>query len=92
MSFMASAYSPAFLEVCATEPLHGPKAVILLQIAPDIQNRNDMANSWQDYMQFIKEKRNGLYGATAMIVSNFLIGIPYLCMTSVSPPLRPHTD
>jgi hypothetical protein len=51
-----------------------------------------MANSWQDYMQFIKEKRNGLYGATAMIVSNFLIGIPYLCMTSVSSPLRPHTD
>jgi hypothetical protein len=51
-----------------------------------------MANIYQDYMQFIKEKRNGLYGATAMIVSNFLIGIPYLCMTSVSPPLRPHTD
>jgi len=47
MSFMACAYSPAYLE---------------------------------DYMQFIKEKRNGLYGATAMILSNFLIGIPYLCM------------
>ena len=45
---------------------------------------NDMANSWQDYMQFIKEKRNGLYGATAMVVSNFLIGIPYLCKSSVS--------
>ncbi|KAK0711016.1 P-loop containing nucleoside triphosphate hydrolase protein [Lasiosphaeris hirsuta] len=32
----------------------------------------------EDYMQFIKEKRNGLYGATALIISNFLIGIPYL--------------
>ncbi len=46
MSFMACAYSPAYLE---------------------------------DYMQFIKEKRNGLYGATAMILANFIIGIPYLC-------------
>ena len=33
----------------------------------------------EDYMQYIKEKRNGLYGATSMIVSNFLIGTPYLC-------------
>ncbi|KXX80484.1 ABC transporter G family member 15 [Madurella mycetomatis] len=32
----------------------------------------------EDYMQFIKEKRNGLYGVTEMIVSNFLIGTPYL--------------
>ncbi|KAK4135363.1 P-loop containing nucleoside triphosphate hydrolase protein [Trichocladium antarcticum] len=32
----------------------------------------------EDYMQYIKEKRNGLYGATAMMVSNFLVGIPYL--------------
>jgi len=56
MSFMACAYSPAYLE---------------------------------DYMQFIKEKRNGLYGATAMILSNFLIGIPYLCMTFFSVPNIP---
>lgn len=53
MSFMACAYSPAYLE---------------------------------DYMQFIKEKRNGLSGATAMIISNFLIGVPYLCM-NLSPLL-----
>jgi hypothetical protein len=46
MSFMAVAYSPAYLE---------------------------------DYMQYIKEKRNGLYGSTAMIIANFLTGIPYLC-------------
>ncbi|KAL2140645.1 hypothetical protein VTI28DRAFT_3541 [Corynascus sepedonium] len=50
MSFMACAYSPAYIE---------------------------------DYMLFIKEKRNGLYGATAMTVSNFLIGIPYLFLFSV---------
>ncbi|KAK4149738.1 ABC transporter G family member 15 [Chaetomidium leptoderma] len=37
----------------------------------------------EDYMQFIKEKRNGLYGATAMLVSNFLIGIPYLFIFSL---------
>ncbi|KAL2260214.1 hypothetical protein VTK26DRAFT_5864 [Humicola hyalothermophila] len=37
----------------------------------------------EDYMQFIKEKRNGLYDATAMIISNFLIGIPYLFIFSL---------
>ncbi|KAK3990250.1 ABC transporter G family member 15 [Cladorrhinum sp. PSN332] len=37
----------------------------------------------EDYMQYIKEKRNGLYGATEMIVSNFLIGTPYLFLFSV---------
>lgn len=44
-------------------------------------------------MQFIKEKRNGLYDATAMIVSNFLIGIPYLCMSPIAntSPV-PHTN
>lgn len=56
MSFMAVAYSPAYIE---------------------------------DYMQFIKEKRNGLYGATAMIISNFLVGLPYLCM-SLPPLSLPH--
>lgn len=39
----------------------------------------------EDYMQFIKDKRNGLYSASEMIVSNFLIGIPYLCMSPLSP-------
>jgi hypothetical protein len=57
MSFMACAYSPAYLE---------------------------------DYLQFIKEKRNGLYGATAMIISNFLIGIPYLCTSPAPFPCPPH--
>lgn len=40
----------------------------------------------EDYLQFIKEKRNGLYGATAMMVSNFLVGTPYLCASSPPPP------
>jgi hypothetical protein len=48
MSFMACAYSPAYLE---------------------------------DYQLYIKEKRNGLYDATALVISNFFIGIPYLCMS-----------
>ncbi|KAK3375266.1 P-loop containing nucleoside triphosphate hydrolase protein [Podospora didyma] len=37
----------------------------------------------EDYVQFIKEKRNGLYSATELIVSNFLIGTPYLFLISV---------
>lgn len=40
----------------------------------------------EDYMQFIKEKRNGLYDATAMNISNFLIGIPYLCAPPFTGP------
>ncbi|KAL0473275.1 ABC transporter [Neurospora intermedia] len=32
----------------------------------------------EDYFQYVKEHRNGLYGPTALIISNFLIGIPYL--------------
>ncbi len=33
----------------------------------------------EDRAQYVKEHHNGLYGATELIVSNFLIGIPYLC-------------
>ncbi|KAK2589977.1 hypothetical protein QQS21_012342 [Conoideocrella luteorostrata] len=37
----------------------------------------------EDRLQFVKERRNGLYGATPFILSNFLIGIPYLFVISV---------
>ena len=33
----------------------------------------------EDRQQYVKEYHNGLYGATELIISNFLIGIPYLC-------------
>lgn len=33
----------------------------------------------EDRQQYVKEHHNGLYGATALVISNFLIGIPYLC-------------
>ena len=33
----------------------------------------------EDRSQYVKEHHNGLYGATELIVSNFLIGVPYLC-------------
>ncbi|KAK7952711.1 uncharacterized protein PG986_008439 [Apiospora aurea] len=33
----------------------------------------------EDRQQYVKEHHNGLYGATALVASNFLIGIPYLC-------------
>jgi hypothetical protein len=32
----------------------------------------------EDRNQYVKEHHNGLYGATALVISNFLIGIPYL--------------
>lgn len=33
----------------------------------------------EDRATFIKERANGLYGATAFTIANFLIGLPYLC-------------
>ncbi|RFU34518.1 hypothetical protein B7463_g1808, partial [Scytalidium lignicola] len=37
----------------------------------------------EDRATFIKERANGLYGAAAFNLSNFLIGIPYLFLISV---------
>lgn len=34
----------------------------------------------EDRATFAKERANGLYGATPFMVSNFLIGLPFLCM------------
>lgn len=39
----------------------------------------------EDRATFIKERANGLYGATAFMIANFLIGLPYLCLFLVSP-------
>jgi hypothetical protein len=33
----------------------------------------------EDRALFFKERANGLYGPTAFMVSNFLIGLPFLC-------------
>ena len=33
----------------------------------------------EDRAIFVKERENGLYGTTVFLVSNFLIGVPYLC-------------
>ena len=38
----------------------------------------------EDRATFVKERANGLYGATAFMISNFLIGVPYLCMFLLS--------
>lgn len=38
----------------------------------------------EDRATFLKERANGLYGATAFMIANFLIGIPYLCASSLS--------
>lgn len=36
----------------------------------------------EDRATFVKERANGLYGPTAFMIANFLIGIPYLCKCS----------
>lgn len=41
----------------------------------------------EDRATFTKERANGLYGVTPFIVSNFLIGLPYLCMYKVLPTI-----
>ena len=37
----------------------------------------------EDRLTFIKERANGLYGAAAFMVANFIIGLPYLLLISV---------
>lgn len=37
----------------------------------------------EDRATFVKERANGLYGATPFIISNFLIGLPFLCTSSL---------
>ncbi|KAH6653867.1 P-loop containing nucleoside triphosphate hydrolase protein [Truncatella angustata] len=37
----------------------------------------------EDRQQYVKEHLNGLYGATELMIANFLIGIPYLFIISV---------
>ncbi len=44
----------------------------------------------EDRATYVKERHNGLYGPTAFIVSNFIIGIPYLC--KISPTTSPPTS
>ena len=38
----------------------------------------------EDRAQFVKEYQNGLYGAAELIISNFFIGLPYLCKSSTN--------
>jgi len=33
----------------------------------------------EDRATFVKERANGLYGAAAFLISNFIIGLPFLC-------------
>lgn len=33
----------------------------------------------EDRAIFVKDRANGIYGPTAFLISNFLIGLPYLC-------------
>ncbi|KAF4626159.1 hypothetical protein G7Y89_g12004 [Cudoniella acicularis] len=37
----------------------------------------------EDRATFVKERANGLYGASAFMLSNFIIGLPYLFLISV---------
>lgn len=37
----------------------------------------------EDRHQFVKEHHNGLYGAAELVVSNFLIGLPYLFLFAI---------
>jgi hypothetical protein len=39
----------------------------------------------EDRATFVKERANGLYGATPFMVANFLIGLPFLCTYLVQP-------
>jgi len=35
----------------------------------------------EDRAAYAKDRANGLYGPTAFMVANFIVGLPYLCMS-----------
>jgi hypothetical protein len=35
----------------------------------------------EDRASFAKERANGLYGPNAFLIANFLIGLPFLCIS-----------
>jgi len=37
----------------------------------------------EDYTSYLKERHNGLYGPTSFLLSNFLIGIPFILLNTV---------
>ncbi|KAI5859039.1 P-loop containing nucleoside triphosphate hydrolase protein [Tricharina praecox] len=37
----------------------------------------------EDYSSFVKERNNGLYGPTSFLLSNFLIGIPFIFLNTL---------
>jgi len=37
----------------------------------------------EDHATFVKERGNGLYGATPFVISNFIIGLPYLLIIAI---------
>lgn len=41
----------------------------------------------EDRATFVKERANGLYGAAVFTLSNFIIGLPYLCTHHILPDL-----
>ena len=43
----------------------------------------------EDRATFIKERANGLYGALPFLLSNFIIGLPFLC--TFPPPSITHS-
>jgi ABC-type multidrug transport system ATPase subunit len=38
----------------------------------------------EDHMVYVKDRANGLYGSTPFLISNFLIGLPYLFIIALS--------
>jgi len=39
----------------------------------------------EDHATYVKDRANGLYGPAVFMLANFIIGLPYLCMSPVGP-------
>jgi ATP-binding cassette, subfamily G (WHITE), member 2 len=37
----------------------------------------------EDHATYVKDRANGLYGPAVFMLANFIIGLPYLCKSSV---------
>lgn len=70
--FFGSAFM-SFMAVGKFYPISGSLCTLLIQFSAYIPS------FLEDRATFIKERANGLYGPTAFMIGNFLIGLPYLC-------------
>jgi len=82
---LAMMMGTAWLPLPTTQSLIGPFANAIF-LSPAFMSFMAVAyvpSFLEDYVKVVKQRANALYGAGAFMISNFLIGLPYLFLISL---------